>query len=325
MSTTLSPAPRPGLFELAGRHSVLVAWLLLIVLMAVAVAINPSFGSLANVKAQLLIASFVGIIAIGQTFVILTGHIDLSVPWNLTFSAILAATVYAGGYGVPAAFATAIGFGALVGAFNALGVAIFRVHSLVWTLATNALLQGMALLFINGRPPRSTIPPVWRSLVLGDVGGLPAAAIIWAALALLTILVLRYSTLGRKVYATGTNETASFLSGIDTRLVYLGVFMISGASAAVAGLMLTGYASQTYLGMGNDYLLVPIAAVIIGGTSVLGGSGGYVGSIAGTLIVILLQAVLSTAQIGQAGKNIIFGLIILALVLLYGRASRVSD
>ena len=301
---------------LIAEHSVLVAYILLLVLVGVAIALNPAFGSLDNLKAQLLIASFVGIIAIGQTFVILTGHIDLSVPWNLTFSAILAATCYADGYGVAAAFGIGIGFGILVGAFNALGVAIFRVHSLVWTLATNALLQGLALLYINGQPPRSTIPPFWRQMVIGDVGGLPMAAVLWLVLAALTIIVLKRSSFGRKVYATGTNETAAFLSGIDTRLVYLAVFMISGASSAVAGLLLTGYASQTYLGMGNDYLLVPIAAVIIGGTSVLGGAGGYVGSIAGTLMVVVLQAVLSTAQIGQAGKNIIFGGIILLLVLL---------
>ncbi|SNB78641.1 monosaccharide ABC transporter membrane protein, CUT2 family [Arboricoccus pini] len=310
---------------LIAEHSVLVAYILLLLLVGVAIALNPAFGSLGNLKAQLLIASFVGIIAIGQTFVILTGHIDLSVPWNLTFSAILAATCYANGYGIPAAFGLGIGFGALVGAFNAVGVAIFRVHSLVWTLATNALLQGLALLYINGQPPRSTIPPFWRDMVTGDVGGLPMAALLWLVLAVLTIVVLKRTSFGRKVYATGTNETAAFLSGIDTRLVYLTVFIISGASSAVAGLLLTGYASQTYLGMGNDYLLVPIAAVIIGGTSVLGGTGGYVGSIAGTLMVVVLQAVLSTAQIGQAGKNIIFGGIILLLVLLYGRAARVND
>jgi ribose transport system permease protein len=324
MNATLLTRPS-GWSDLASRHNVLVAYLLLLLLFAIAVAINPAFGSLGNIQAQLIIASFVGIIAIGQTFVILTGHIDLSVPWNLTFSAILTATLYANGHGMPVAFAAGLGFGAFVGAFNALGVAIFRVHSLVWTLATNALLQGLALLYINGQPPRSTIPPIWRELVIGNVAGIPMSAVLWAVLAILTILVLRRSSFGRKVYATGTNETAAFLSGVDTRLVYLCVFVISGVTAALSGLLLTGYASQTYLGMGNDYLLVPIAAVIIGGTSVLGGTGGYVGSIAGTLIVVLLQAVLSTAQIGQAGKNIIFGAIILALVLLYGRGARMSD
>lgn len=136
------------------------------------------------------------------------------------------------------------------------------------------------------------------------------------------LLLLHRSGFGRYLYAIGNNETALFLSGVDSRKVYLGAFAISGFCAAVAGIMLTGYSSQTFLGMGNDYLLVPIAAVIIGGTNIMGGSGGYIGTISGTLIVVLLQSVLSTVQIHQAGKNIIFGIIIILLLLLYGREKR---
>jgi ribose transport system permease protein len=131
--------------------------------------------------------------------------------------------------------------------------------------------------------------------------------------------------IGRYLYAIGNNETALFVSGVDSRKVVFGAFMVSGFGAALAGILLTGYASQTYLGMGNDYLLIPIAAVIIGGTNVMGGSGGYVGTIAGALIVVILQSLLSTAQIGQAGKDVVFGVIILALVLLYAREARPTD
>jgi ribose transport system permease protein len=164
-----------------------------------------------------------------------------------------------------------------------------------------------------------------RFLAIGEIGGIPVAPIVWAVLAVITVIVLHRSRFGRHLYAIGNNEPALFLSGVDTRLSYLDAFMISGVTAAIAGILLTGYASQTYLGMGNDYLLVPIAAVIIGGTNIMGGSGGYMGSIAGALIVVLLQSILSVAQIGQAGKNIIFGLIIIGLVLLYARETRPTD
>lgn len=307
------------------KHGVAVAYALLVLLMIAAVIYNPHFASWGNVRAQLQIAAFIGIIAIGQTLVILTGQIDLSVPWNLTFSSILMASLYANGHGVVVAVGAALLTGAIVGAINAIGVAVFRLHSLVWTLAMNALLEGAALVYTNAQPPKSTIPPAVRFLAIGEIGGIPVAPIVWGLLAIVTVIVLHKSRFGRHLYAIGNNEPALFLSGVDTRLSYLGAFVASGVTAAIAGILLTGYASQTYLGMGNDYLLVPIAAVIIGGTNIMGGSGGYMGSIAGALIVVLLQSILSVAQIGQAGKNIIFGLIIIGLVLLYARETRPTD
>ncbi len=307
------------------KHGVLVAYVLLGVLIVAAIVYNPHFASWANLRAQLQIGAFIGIIAIGQTLVILTGQIDLSVPWNLTFSAIVMATLYADGHGVVVAVGAALLTGALVGVVNSIGVAIFRLHSLVWTLAMNALLEGAALVYTNAQPPKSDVPEAVRFLAIGHVFGLPAGAVVWAVLAVVTIFVLRRSRFGRYLYAVGNNESSLFLSGVDSRRVYLGAFMVSGVCASVAGILLTGYASQTYLGMGNDYLLIPIAAVIIGGTNIMGGSGGYTGSIAGALIVVILQSILSVAQIGQAGKDIIFGLIILGLVLLYAREARPTD
>lgn len=307
------------------KHGVIVAYALLVVLIIAAVIYNPHFASQANIRAQLQIATFIGIITIGQTMVIITGQIDLSVPWNLTFSSILMATLYANGHSVAVAVGAALLSGVLVGVINSIGVAIFRLHSLVWTLAMNALLEGAALVYTNAQPPKSNVPEVIRFLAIGNIFGLPAGAVVWAIMAIITIAVLRYSRFGRYLYAIGNNETALFLSGVDSRKVHLGAFVVSGVCAAIAGILLTGYASQTYLGMGNDYLLIPIAAVIIGGTDVMGGSGGYIGSIAGVLIVVLLQSILSTAQIGQAGKDIIFGLIILGLVLLYARDVRPTD
>ena len=307
------------------RHGVAVAYALLAVLLIAAFLYDPNLASWNYIHAQLQIGAFIGIIAIGQTMVILTGQIDLSVPWNLTLSAILMATLYADGQPVWIAILAALACGLIVGAVNAVGVAIFRLHSLVWTLGMNALLQGIAMVYTNAQPPKSNVPEVVRFLAVGNIFGIPAGAVVWAVMAVITIIVLRSSRFGRYLYAIGNNETALFISGVDSRKVYLGAFMVSGLCAAIAGILLTGYSSQSYLGMGNDYLLIPIAAVIIGGTNVMGGSGGYVGSIAGALIVVLLQSILSTAQIGQAGKNIVFGLIILALVFLYAREARPTD
>lgn len=301
------------------RQSVALSYVLLAVLFALATLINPDYASWPYIQNLLQVGAFIGVIAIGQTFVILTGQIDLSVPWNLTFSAILMATLSAHGASTEVAVAAALASGTLVGMFNSIGTAIFRIHALVWTLGVNVALEGITLIYTHGLPPNATASPIVRTLGSGEFHGVPVSLLVWIAMGAIALLILHRSRFGRYLYAIGTNESALFLSGVDSRKIYLGAFAVSGLCSAVAGIMLTGYASQTYLGMGTGYLLVPIAAVIIGGTNIMGGSGGYVGSISGTLIVVLLQSVLSTVQIQQAGKNIIFGVIIIVLLLLYTR------
>ena len=301
------------------RQGVTVAYLLLVVLFVVAALVNPNYASWANIRNLLQVGAFIGVIAVGQTLVIIAGQIDLSVPWNLTFTAILMATLVSQGHDTGSAVAVALVVGTLVGVFNAVGTAVFRVHSLVWTLGVNVLLEGATLVYTGAQPPGVVVPQAVRTLGAGDFHGLPVPLLVWVAFAVVAVVLLRYSRFGRYLYAIGNREPAVFLSGVDSRWVYVVAFAISGFCAAAAGVMLTGYSSQTYLGMGNDYLLIPIAAVVIGGTNVMGGAGGYIGTIAGSLIVVLLQAVLGTVQIQQAGKNIIFGMIIIALVLLYGR------
>lgn len=304
------------------RQGVTISYVLLFVLFALAALINPHYASWANIRNLLQIGAFIGIIAVGQTLVIITGQIDLSIPWNLTFTAILMSTLFAQGYSAGVAIAAALVVGTLVGMFNSIGTAVFRIHSLVWTLGVNALMEGITLVYTHAQPPKSNIPAAVRDLGAGSVAGVPLALIVWAVMAAAVLLLLHRSRFGRYLYAIGNNESALFLSGVDSRKIYLGAFAVSGFCAALAGILLTGYSSQTYLGMGNGYLLVPVAAVIIGGTNIMGGSGGYVGTISGTLIVVLLQSVLSTVQIHQAGKNIVFGVIIILLLLLYGREKR---
>jgi len=300
-------------------QGVTISYILLIVLFAIAAMINPHYASWDNIRNLLQIGAFIGVIAVGQTLVIITGQIDLSVPWNLTFSAILMATLISHGTSTPVAIAAALASGTLVGMFNSIGTAIFRIHSLVWTLGVNAVMQGATLVYTHAQPPKVDLPPIVRALGAGDLWGIPVPLFVWILAAIFALILLHCTRFGRYLYAIGNNESVLFLSGTDSRKIYLGAFAISGFCAALAGIMLTGYSSQPYLGMGSDYLLIPVAAVIIGGTNIMGGSGGYIGSISGALIVVLLQSVLSTIQIQEAGKDIVFGTIIILLLLLYGR------
>lgn len=308
----LSPAAR----------RVMLSYLILLLVFGCAVTVSREFLNWSTIRLQLVQATFIGLIAIGETLAILIGQIDLSVPWTITLSAILSTNI-AAVYGHQwIAFVVAIAVGLAVGLLNTLGVFILRVHSLIWTLSVNLLLQGVALVFTNAVAPTTHIPPVARYLALGNVGAVPVAFILWMVCSGIVILALRALPFGRYIYAIGSRQSAALLSGVALGRMHALVFITSALGSSFVGLLLSGYASQAYLGMGKDYLLPPIAAVVIGGTRLAGGDGGYVGSIAGSMIVVLLQAVLVTLNISEGARQIIFGGILLSLAYLFLKRSR---
>lgn len=305
-----------------GAQNTMLAYIILIVVYLGAVAVNHAFLSWGTIRLQLILASFIGIVAVGQTLAILIGQIDLSIPWTITLSAILSSNLYAEYQHAWVAFGAVLAIGVAVGLFNTLGVYVLRVHSLIWTLSVNLVLQGVTLIYTNAMAPSSVIPPAAHFLALGMLAGVPVAPLVWAACAVLVIYSLRFLPFGRYVYSIGNNETASLLSGVKSARTYSVIFVTSSLGAAFTGLMLSGYASQAYLGMGNEYLLTPIAAVVIGGTRLAGGEGGYFGTIAGALIVVLLEAVLITLNVSQGAREGIFGGILLLLVFVFLRRRR---
>ncbi len=327
MSRAIDPAVRATRMPLAARLSpdqrrVLLSYLILLAVYAGCVAVNREFLSWGTMRLQLVQATFIGIIAIGQTCAVLIGQIDLSVPWTITLSAILG-TNLAALYGQQwVAFAVVGAIGLAVGLVNAFGVFALRVHSLIWTLAVNLLLQGITLLYSNAAAPTTHVPPIARFLALGNPAGLPMAFLVWVFCSALAILALSLLPFGRQVYAIGNRPAAALLSGVRLGRIHAIVFVVSALGAAFVGLLLSGYSSQAYLGMGNEYLLPPIAAVVIGGTRLSGGEGGYVGSIAGALVVVLLQAMLVTLAVSEGAREVIFGTILLALCFLFLRRAR---
>jgi ribose transport system permease protein len=258
--------------------------------------------------------------------VILTGNIDLSVSWTLNLSAVLLTSIVLGEndqlwIGVGAALSV----GLVVGLLNGLGVAYLRVPSMVLTLGLNALVKGVTV-FYTGAQPKGDAPSFLNYIVHHRLGGgLSMAVIIWIVIAVICTVVLHRSTLGRKIYAVGNNEIATYLSGVKTNVVLICVFVIAGVMYSLAGVLLTGYAGRSYNEMGDSLLLPSIAAVVVGGASILGGSGIYFGTIAGVIIVTLLESILSLLQIPQSGRNIVFGLVILAMLFLYGRGSKIRE
>ena len=301
----------------------LIAFAAAAVLFGLGDLVRPGFGSLAGIRAVLVVASFVGFCAAGQFFVILIGGIDLSVPWVLNAAAIVLVVQSHGANAraLPAILLT-LALGAAIGAANGVGIALLAIPPVVMTLAMNGILEGLALGLTGGLTCASCAsyaPPVVQAAVHHPIAGVPSVLLVWLALIILVSAALGLTTFGRAAYAIGNNARASFLAGIPVRGMTIALYAISGLFSALAGIALVGFGGQAALGMGEPYLFQSIAAVVIGGVAILGGRGHYIGAVAGSISLVTLVSVLMAMDMPEYGRNIIYGVIILSLLLLYGR------
>ncbi|MGJ4889114.1 ABC transporter permease [Bradyrhizobium sp. HKCCYLR20261] len=293
----------------------------ILLLLLVGSLYSRSFLSPDYLLQQLKVASFLGVIATGMMLVILLGQIDLSVPWVVTSGAMMACAAAAHGTtGGVLAIPFGILCGAAIGLLNGIGVAYLRIPSMIITLATNAVAQGLMVAYTGGFAPQDSASKAMRYLATGTiVPGLPNAVLVWIVIGAAAVWLLSRTTFGRAIYAIGNRERAAYLSGIDTRRITMLAFALSGALSAFGGVLLAGYASKAAQSMGDAYLLPSIAAVVLGGTHILGGRGSYLGTVAGVVLITLLQSILSVMQISEAGRQLIYGAVIILMLLIYGR------
>jgi ribose transport system permease protein len=316
---------RPSAFRLPAfirkDPAVATAFGCIILLLFLGSLYSSSFLSPEYLLQQLKVASFLGVIATGMMIVILIGQIDLSVPWVVAVGGMMssAATAY-GDVGIAIAIPFGIFCGVLLGLLNGIGVAYIRIPSMIVTLAVNAVAQGLMVVYTGGFSPQDSASQAMRYLATGNLGfGVPTALIVWAVVGAAAVFLLTRTTYGRAIYAIGNRERAAYLSGVGTQRVVMLAFAISGALSAFGGVLLAGYASHASQVMGDPYLLPSIAAVVLGGTSILGGRGSYLGTVAGVILITLLQSILSVMQMEEAGRQVIYGVVIVGMLLLYGR------
>ena len=298
----------------ARNRLIVLAYLAMLALLLITALFSPGFLSESNLRSTLVLAAFVGIVALGQTFVIIGGGIDLSLPWVLNCAAIVM-TLLANSQNVPLVWIAPLVLmgGAAVGLVNGAGVAVFGVPPIIMTLATNVILQGLILVYTGGSPTPSA-PPLIEFLAVGRVGPFPVIAFIWALLAVLASVLLSKTAFGRHLYALGTSAQVAEFSGVPTQRTTILTYFISGITASTAGMLLTGYSGQAYLGMGDPYLFTSIAAVAIGGASILGGSGHYIGTIAGALVLTILSGLLPALNLSSGALLVVYGVVILLTV-----------
>jgi ribose transport system permease protein len=307
--------------------AIVAAFGCIVALLLVGSLYSSSFLSPEYLLQQLKVASFLGVIATGSMIVILLGQIDLSVPWIVAMGGMMATAATGWGpVGTALAIPVGIACGVVMGLISGFGVAFLRIPSMIVTLAVNAVAQGLMVVHTGGFSPQDASSPAMRFLATGhDLLGIPNALLVWAAIGIAAVFLLTRTTFGRAVYAIGNRERAAYLSGARTRGVVMLAFALAGGLSAFGGVLLAGYASKAAQAMGDPYLLPAIAAVVLGGTSILGGRGNYLGTVAGVILITLLQSILSVMQIEEYGRHILYGTVIIAMLLVYGRGRRQMD
>lgn len=296
------------------RSPVCVAVVLLYVVAAI---ISPAMLKFEQVLNILQVAAFLGLVATGQTIALLTGGIDLSVAGVVTMTNIIATSLMLGqNSNIPAAVLVCVLLGAAVGVVNGILIAVLRVAPIIATLAMNSILFGAALVYTGGAPHGSAAR-AFNAIGQGRWFGLPASAVCWLAVAIAVSYLMRRTTFGRWVYAVGANETAARLMGVPTRAVLVAAYGLSAILAVLCGLILTAYIGNPSLGIGNQFLLTSVVAVVVGGTALTGGIGSVGATIVGTLFVTELTSFTNIAQASTGAQYIIQGVLIAVSVVAY--------
>ena len=297
------------------NQGVVFCYLIALVLFAGFSVYMPGFARLSHIRTVFLESALIGIVALGQTLVVITGGIDLSVAWMMTIGAYMVSNLVNSSnanlvWGIPLMLVVTFGLGAI----NGFCISCLRVPAIVMTLGMNIILQGALVALTQGSPGQSA-PPLLLTLGQKNLLGIPYLVIIWIIMTVVVMLALIKMKYGRKLFAIGNNATVAKYSGIRVDNTIILSYAISGMTAGIAGALLAGKVGSCYLAMGDTYQFQSIAAVAIGGTSMLGGKGNYLGTVAGSLTITILLGILVALNLPFGVQTMAYGLIVLISVI----------
>lgn len=297
------------------NQGVVFCYLIALVLFAGFSVYMPGFARLSHIRTVFLESALIGIVALGQTLVVITGGIDLSVAWMMTIGAYMVSNLVNSSnanlvWGIPLMLVVTFGLGAI----NGFCISCLRVPAIVMTLGMNIILQGALVALTQGSLGQSA-PPLLLTLGQKNLLGIPYLVIIWIIMTVVVMLALFKMKYGRKLFAIGNNATVAKYSGIRVDNTIILSYAISGMTAGIAGALLAGKVGSCYLAMGDTYQFQSIAAVAIGGTSMLGGKGNYLGTVAGSLTITILLGILVALNLPFGVQTMAYGLIVLISVI----------
>lgn len=315
-----------GLKKIA-NDKVIIAFILVVAVFIIGEVIIPGFIYFSHIMTVLQSAFFLGLVALGQTIVLISGNegLDLSVGAVFTMGAIIGAAVLnKEDTNLPVAFIVILALGFILGLVNGIGISFLGIAPLIMTLAWGIVIEG-ALLFITKGSYKGGASPILETLgngyltfsIFNHILKIPWVVIIWIIIILITMFIFKRTTIGYILYGIGANDRAANLLGIRTKVVRMSAYGFSGLLAALAGMLFLGYASQPHLTLGAKYVLSSVIAVVIGGVSFGGGYGSYIGAVAGSIFLTTMTSILVTLGLNEGGRQLITGSVLLILILAY--------
>lgn len=300
----------------------LLALLLAVILFFLGGLISPGFVNINQAINIVRLAAFLGIIAAGQTLVIISGGegIDLSVGAIVTLGAILTFRLTDGQNElILPVLALVLVVGAAIGLVNGIGIVYLRIPPLVMTLAMAGVVQGLVLLVTRGQLEGAT-PELMSDLISSPlIFRLPGVIFLWILLGIGMWILLERTPFGKMLFAVGVNRRTAMLSGIRVPVILLVTYALSGLLAAFGGFVLLSFTQTVFLNLGGPFLFPSIAAVVVGGTLLSGGKGSYWGTMSGALVLQLINSLLQAGGSPEAAQLIILGTVLLVLISFYGR------
>ncbi|WP_342832922.1 ABC transporter permease [Candidatus Hadarchaeum sp.] len=310
--------------SLSKKLKYFLSFFLFLMLLMIGEIVSPGYFSLSHIIHLLTLAAPLGILTIGQTFVILSGKedVDFSTGACASLSIVLTALVLQK-YSLAIAIGIAALSGLIAGVINGIGVRIMKIPPLLMTFGSAMLLYGVGQAITRGMS-LGTASPFLTFIAVGRIGGIPIAFLIWIGLIVISAAILHETAYGRWLYASGSNPKAAGIAGISNAFVGIAAYAVSGLLSAFAGLLYLGrFTIPSGFRMAEVYTLPSIMAVILGGTSFSGGEGGFLGSIGGVLALTTLDSFFSIFNISQAWRNVLNGFLLVLILIFYARKSKI--
>jgi ribose transport system permease protein len=302
-------------------------YILVPVLFILSLIFIPGYFSKLSIISLLILASLLGLASLGQTMTIIAGGIDLSIPAVIGLSDIIVTQLYYKHWSLPVIFLAIAGLAIVIGTISAVSSVLLHVHSLITSFGMSLVVSGVALEWSNGAVNGAV--PGWLTSSVSAIGHtgpipIPAIIIVWAVASVLAVAFQRLTRVGRETYALGANPVAARLAIVRSTWTLVVAFSISALCAAMVGVFFAGYSGIPDPTVGEPYFFLTITAVLIGGTSLLGGRGGYQRTVMGALIVAELTTLLVGVGFSASFQELALGILVIALTSTYGRELKVA-
>ena len=324
MSSPAQAVPLSSRVKTLAANQLTIAVLAIVALFVFGEIMAPGFLSFSHLMSVLRLSVFLGIVALGQSLVVMAGGegIDLSVGSVLSLGVCVSSSLLLGkDANIPAAILGATAAGFAIGMVNGIGVAYVGIPPLIMTLAMASVVEGLSLIYTGGYP-RGSAPALLEALGNGRTLAIPNILLLWVVVILAATLLLFRKRWGAVLFGVGANSVTAELSGISVKRFRMFVYGICGAIAGLAGFFVLGYTGTPYLNLGAPYLMTSIAAVAIGGISLAGGSGSYIGAAIGCILLTTLSSILVALKTTEAVRQLVYGSLVFIIVVAYTRRKK---